>query len=156
MSMSSTPPPPPPAAYRRRQREVKPPCSPPTAFSFQGRSFIPPMSSFARAVINSDNGADDNDQNKSQQTVSALTVLLDQHDREQANHSQPVPVQGVQESVAVNCNEADSASGPPVSLLGSSCPSHLLAVAPKLASSVITRPSSSGEVMESEPGKVRR
>jgi hypothetical protein len=96
------------------------------------RSFIPPASPFARAVIMGDEISRNDKKDRhaaapQQRPVSNLTVLLQQQDQQQ----QTPPPQTTNNTVSPK-READSSSGPPpletpltINALGSSAPSQL-------------------------------
>jgi hypothetical protein len=117
------------------------PSSPPRFTTFQGRTFIPPSSPFAHAIImgneasSLDAGRVDEDSNvrqdDQQRPASNLTVLLNQHNQQQQQQQQlvethqpntigespePPPRHGGSPSQyrkSQSTDEADTASGPP-------------------------------------------
>ena len=131
------------------------PSSPPRFTTFQGRTFIPPSSPFAHAIIMGNEASidagrvheDSNErQDDQQRPASNLTVLLNQHSQQMMESQNtigesqgPPSRRGGSPSLyrkSQSSDEADSASGPPpdqdassmsVRFLGSSAPSHLSA-----------------------------
>lgn len=143
------------------------PSSPLRFTTFQGRTFIPPSSPYAHAIIMGNESSldagrvkgDANErQDEQQRPASNLTVLLNQHNQQLlgthnaiGESQEPPSRHGGSPSLyrkSQSSDEADSASGPPpdqeacsisVRFLGSSAPSHLSATQRRNTTSASSR-----------------